>query len=268
MKKAIFFILILLYAIKLFSYECRVSKDTNLYGNAYPFKVSDRIGIIKENSIVYFDSISLATYDTDGEESYLNADYSYYLYVTTESGKKREKESKLGTLLQKLGIQDIHVGRICIWRCSNAKKITSKMLSMIAASLFHLNGKAILVQNGGNLDVIQLTVSLIKIKKQRENKQMKKKISHAILFSLFLVSCFAYDEIQWKTTKDLYNVPALSSGGDIGLKKISSKTPCSEPQINRAFFTMAMMPVLEMISMFLPSSKMLKFAFHWIPWLM
>ncbi len=88
MKKAILSILILLYAVKLFSYECRVSKDTNLYGNAYPFKVSDRIGIIKENSIVYFDSIRLATYDIDGEESYLNADYSYYLYVTTESGKK------------------------------------------------------------------------------------------------------------------------------------------------------------------------------------
>ena len=88
MKKAIFLILILLYAVKLFSYECRVSKDTNLYGNAYPFKVSDRIGIIKENSIVYFDSIRLATYGIDGEESYLNAGYSYYLYVTTESGKK------------------------------------------------------------------------------------------------------------------------------------------------------------------------------------
>ena len=88
MKKAIFLILILLYAAKLFSYECRVSKDTNLYGKAYPFKVSDRIGIIKENSIVYFDSIRLATYGIDGEENYLNADYSYYLYVTTESGKK------------------------------------------------------------------------------------------------------------------------------------------------------------------------------------
>ena len=42
---------------------------------------------------------------------------------------------------------------------------------------------------------------------------MKKKISYVILFSLFLVSCFAYDEIQWKTTKDLHNVPVLSSGG-------------------------------------------------------
>lgn len=88
MRKAILLILILLYAVKLFSYECRVSKDANLYGNDYPFKVSDRIGIIKENSIVYFDSIRLATYGIDGEESYLNADYSYYLYVTTESGKK------------------------------------------------------------------------------------------------------------------------------------------------------------------------------------
>ena len=88
MRKAIFLILILLYAVKLFSYECRVSEDANLYGNAYPFKVSDRIGIIKENSIVYFDSIRLATYGIDGEEGYLNADYSYYLYVTTESGKK------------------------------------------------------------------------------------------------------------------------------------------------------------------------------------
>ena len=97
---------------------------------------------------------------------------------------------------------------------------------MIAASLFHLNGKAILVQNGVNLDVIQLTVSLIKIKikNQRENKQMKKKISYVILFSLFLVSCFAYDEIQWKTTKDLYNVPVLSPGGHWSQEDIRQDT--------------------------------------------
>ncbi len=118
------------------------------------------------------------------------------------------------------------MGRICIWRCLNVKKITNETLSMIAASLFHLNGKAILVQNGVNLDVIHLTVSLIKIKirNQRENKQMKKKISYAILFSLFLVSCFAYDEIQWKTTKDLYNVPALSSGGHWSQENIKQDT--------------------------------------------
>lgn len=75
MKKAILLILTLLYAAKLFSYECRVSKDANLYGNYYPFKVSDRIGIIKENSIVYFDSMQLTTYNIDGEENYLNTSY-------------------------------------------------------------------------------------------------------------------------------------------------------------------------------------------------
>lgn len=53
---------------------------------------------------------------------------------------------------------------------------------------------------------------------------MKKKISHAILFSLFLASCFAYDEIQWKTTKDLYNVPALSSGGHWSQENIKQDT--------------------------------------------
>ena len=53
---------------------------------------------------------------------------------------------------------------------------------------------------------------------------MKKKILHAILFSLFLVSCFAYDEIQWKTTKDLYNVPALSSGGHWSQEDIKQDT--------------------------------------------
>ena len=53
---------------------------------------------------------------------------------------------------------------------------------------------------------------------------MKKKISYAILFSLFLVSCFAYDEIQWKTTKDLYNVPALSSGGHWSQENIKQDT--------------------------------------------
>lgn len=88
MKKAILLILTLLYAAKLFSYECRVSKDANLYGNYYPFKVSDRIGIIKENSIVYFDLMQLTTYNIDGEENYLNTSYPYYLYVTTESGKR------------------------------------------------------------------------------------------------------------------------------------------------------------------------------------
>ena len=88
MKKAVLLILIVLYAEKLFSYECRASKDANLYGNAYPFKVSDRIGIIKENSTVYFDSIQLTTYTIDGEASYLNASYSYYLRITTESGNQ------------------------------------------------------------------------------------------------------------------------------------------------------------------------------------
>lgn len=53
---------------------------------------------------------------------------------------------------------------------------------------------------------------------------MKKKISYAILFSLFLVSCFAYDEIQWKTTKDLYNVPVLSSGGHWSQEDIRQDT--------------------------------------------
>ena len=88
MKKVVLLILIVLYAEKLFSYECRASKDANLYGNAYPFKVSDRIGIIKENSAVYFDSIQLTTYTIAGEASYLNADYSYYLRITTESGNQ------------------------------------------------------------------------------------------------------------------------------------------------------------------------------------
>ena len=88
MKKAVLLILIVLYAEKIFSYECRASKDANLYGNAYPFKVSDRIGTIKENSAVYFDSIQLTTYTIDGEASYLNASYSYYLRITTESGNQ------------------------------------------------------------------------------------------------------------------------------------------------------------------------------------
>lgn len=53
---------------------------------------------------------------------------------------------------------------------------------------------------------------------------MKKRIYHAILFSLFLANCFAYDEIQWKTTKDLYNVPAVSSGGHWSQENIKQDT--------------------------------------------
>lgn len=88
MKKNILLFLIFLYTVKLFSFECRISKDSNLYGNEYPFEVSDAIAVIKKGSIVFFDTIQLVTFSIDGEDNFLNSNYSYYIYVTTESGKK------------------------------------------------------------------------------------------------------------------------------------------------------------------------------------
>ena len=86
MKKNILLFIILLYSVKLFSFECRLARDSNLYGTEYPFDVSDAIGLIKKNSIVFYDTIQLVTYSIDGEDNFLNSNYSYYIYVTTESG--------------------------------------------------------------------------------------------------------------------------------------------------------------------------------------
>ncbi|MBO5236136.1 MAG: SH3 domain-containing protein [Spirochaetaceae bacterium] len=88
MKKNILFLLFFLYSFKLFSYECRITKDSNLYGDKYPLSVSDAIGLVKKGSIVSFDTIQLVTYSIDGEENFLNSDYSYFLYVKTEFGKE------------------------------------------------------------------------------------------------------------------------------------------------------------------------------------
>lgn len=88
MKKVVLLIFVLLFLNKLFSYECRLSKDSNLYGDEYPFSVSDAIGIVKKDSIVSFDSIQLVTYNIEGEKNFLNSDFSYYLYITTDTGKQ------------------------------------------------------------------------------------------------------------------------------------------------------------------------------------
>ena len=88
MKKNTLFVALVLLIAELYSHECLVRRDSNLYGKNYPFKISDSIGKIKKNEIITFDKIELATFDIDGEKNYLNTGYSNYIYITTPEGKQ------------------------------------------------------------------------------------------------------------------------------------------------------------------------------------
>ena len=88
MKKNTLFVALVLLIAELYSHECLVRRDSNLYGKNYPFKISDSIGKIKKNEIITFDKIELATFDIEGEKNYLNTGYSNYIYITTPEGKQ------------------------------------------------------------------------------------------------------------------------------------------------------------------------------------
>ena len=88
MKKNTLFVALVLLIAELYSHECLVRRDSNLYGKNYPFKISDSIGKIKKNEIIIFDKIELATFDIEGEKNYLNTGYSNYIYITTSEGKQ------------------------------------------------------------------------------------------------------------------------------------------------------------------------------------
>ena len=89
MKKNTLFVVLVLLITELYSHECLVRQDSNLYGKKnYPFKISDSIGKIKKNEIITFDKIELATFDIEGEKNYLNTGYSNYIYITTSEGKQ------------------------------------------------------------------------------------------------------------------------------------------------------------------------------------
>ena len=88
MKKNTLFVALVLLIAELYSHECLVRRDSNLYGKNYPFKISDSIGKIKKNEIITFDKIELATFDIEGEKNYLNTGYSNYIYITTSEGKQ------------------------------------------------------------------------------------------------------------------------------------------------------------------------------------
>ena len=52
MKKNTLFVVLVLLITELYSHECLVRQDSNLYGKKnYPFKISDSIGKIKKNEI-------------------------------------------------------------------------------------------------------------------------------------------------------------------------------------------------------------------------
>ena len=81
-------IVLVLCLIKLYAYEYIVSVDSHLYGEDYPFTISDAICKIPKNSVVSFDTVQLATFSIEGENNFLNTDYSYYIYVTAHDGIK------------------------------------------------------------------------------------------------------------------------------------------------------------------------------------
>lgn len=88
MKRKISLVVLILCFIKLYAYEFIVSVDSYLYGNNYPLNIADSICKISKNSVISFDTVQIATFDIEGEKKFINADYSYYIYVTTQDGKK------------------------------------------------------------------------------------------------------------------------------------------------------------------------------------
>ena len=52
MKKNTLFVALVLLIAELYSHECLVRRDSNLYGKNYPFKISDSIGKIKKMKLL------------------------------------------------------------------------------------------------------------------------------------------------------------------------------------------------------------------------